>query len=125
MSEATERIDQILEREGLRAERIEIDPASPTPGFDYLCATVRDGARPHHERARAARELLPFEKPKLSAAQLVHYQGDMAERLDRAIERSNAARIVNDGNAKLIDHDPSEGQKVSAAQAKPAGVRRL
>jgi|SRR5271165_5775530 len=118
-----------LEYEARPEPQIEIDPASPTPGFDYLCATVRDPRREHHDRARAARELLPFEKAKLSAMAIIPAGGDFATRLDTAIERSNAARLIN-GNAdpnanagsKIIEHRASEGQ---SAEGSPKGVRRL
>jgi hypothetical protein len=86
--------------------RIEIDPNSRTPGADYLEAVVRNSNKPDHERARAARELLPFEKPKLSAMALVHRDGDYAERLERAIERSDRARVINGNAAKVIEHQP-------------------
>jgi hypothetical protein len=111
-------------------DRIEIDPASPTPGFDYLCATVRDPRREHHDRVRAARELLPFEKPKLSAQQLVHIDGSWADRLDKAVERSERARLNGNGAkvvnpSKLIEGKPNEPEPVQRAQVNPADVRRV
>jgi hypothetical protein len=47
---------------------------------------------------RAAIEALPFESPKLSATAVLH-QGDFAERLDRAIERSSKAQMVIEAKA--------------------------
>ena len=52
-----------------------------------------------------------IEHPKLSARQLVHIDGSFAERLDRAIERSTSAKVIN-GEAKMIE-------------AKTAGISRL
>jgi hypothetical protein len=47
---------------------------------------------------------------------LVHRDGDYAERLDRAIERSDRARVINGNGTKVIEHEP---------QSKPSGVRRI
>lgn len=43
------------------------------------------------QRLRAAVEALPFERPKLAATAVI-YEGDLASRLERAIERSAIAR---------------------------------
>ena len=120
MSEGTELIGQNVRGR----QRIEIDPNSPTPGFDYLCATVRDPQRPDHERARAARELLPFEKPKLSATALMHAEGDFADRLQRAIERS---ALANGEGAKVINGDGREGSLIEHEPQglQPQGLRRI
>ncbi len=50
---------------------------------------------------RAAIESLPFENPKLSAVAVDYMAGqDFASRLERAIARSNGARLIE---AKAIE----------------------
>jgi hypothetical protein len=74
-----------------------IDPASPTPGSDYLEAIVRDPRQDKYFRARCARDLLAYERPKLAVTALTTPE-DFAARLDAAIRRSEKARA--------IDHEP-------------------
>src|SRR5262249_25159681 len=59
-----------------------------------ICAPQRNPAVPLAVRMRAAVEALPFEHPKLSA--VAHLGGEaFAERLEQAVARSNAARIID------------------------------
>jgi hypothetical protein len=44
--------------------------------------------------------------PKLSAQQLVHIDGSFAERLDKGVERSERARVINGNGARVIEHSP-------------------
>jgi hypothetical protein len=68
---------------------------------------------PINTRIRAATEALLFVHPKLAVVATVS-GGDLAERLEPAIERSNQTRVVN-GSAKVIEHQP---------QSKPS-IRRI
>jgi hypothetical protein len=44
---------------------------------------------------RAAIEALPFENPRLSAVGVGHFTGNtFAERLERAVEASNRAKVI-------------------------------
>jgi hypothetical protein len=45
-------------------------------------------------RLRAAALALPFERPKLAVTAVFSGEGDFALRLDRAVERSRAVRII-------------------------------
>jgi hypothetical protein len=73
--------------------------------LDLLRAVYRNPQVPLSTRMRAAIAALPFEKPKLSAMALLP-MGDLAERLDKAIARSEGARLGNGEGPKpnLIDH---------------------
>jgi hypothetical protein len=52
---------------------------------------------------RAAIEALPFENPKLSAVGLGYLtDNDFASRLDRAIDRSNGAKLIE---GRVINDD--------------------
>jgi hypothetical protein len=54
---------------------------------------------------RAAIEALPFETPKLSAQQHVHFDGSFAAQLERAIARSQSPLVIN---APTIEHSADE-----------------
>ena len=75
----------------LNGEGLEV-PSDATP-VDFLMAVYRDPRQPMSRRLRAATECAPYVHPKLSAAAVI-YQGDMATRLENAIKRSNAARLI-------------------------------
>jgi hypothetical protein len=83
------RIDALYPEE----EPILISPASSTPGSDYLEAIVRDPRQEKHFRARCARDLLAYERPRLAVTAITTPQG-FAERLEAAIARSEAAKVV-------------------------------
>jgi hypothetical protein len=74
-------------------EPILIDPASATPGSDYLEAIVRDPRQEKHFRARCARDLLRYERPALAVTAITTPEG-FAERLEAAIARSAAAKVI-------------------------------
>jgi len=103
-------------------ERIEIDPNSTTPACDLAEAVVRNSNLSLHVRMRAMRELMNKERPDLRAMALVPTGGDFAEMLDRAIERSDRARIVGNNAkvAKVIEHEGS-----SEGPTKVQGIRRV
>ena len=65
----------------------------PSP-IDFLKAVYLNEGLPLATRMRAAIELLPFEHPKLSAIAVGHMNGaDFSAQLDRAIRRSNEAKV--------------------------------
>jgi hypothetical protein len=75
----------------------------PTPGnsLDYLQSIYRDPAKAEGVRMRAAIAALPFEHAKLSAS-LTNPNIGFAERMERAIDRTN--RAIDARTA-----DPGEG----------------
>jgi hypothetical protein len=89
-----------------RPDELELGPEATS--LDLLQAVYRNPQLSLHVRMRAASLAIPFEHPKLSAAQLVHYDGTWAERLDKAVARSEAARVVNGAGSKprVIEHQP-------------------
>lgn len=90
------------------------DPANlvvqPEPEFEgedalgLLQAVYKSRAVPLSVRMRAAVEALPFERPKLMATALLTNE-DFASLLDRAIERSNGARVINHRQVEDADRD--------------------
>jgi hypothetical protein len=75
--------------------------------LDYLQGVYQGRLRFDPHRFRAANAALAFESPKLAVAAVIHPDGDIAERLERAIERSNGGRLPAPA-AKIIEHSPSE-----------------
>jgi hypothetical protein len=74
--------------------------------LDYLQGVYRGRLRFDAHRFRAANAALAFESPKLAVANIIHHEGDLADRLMRAIERSqNGGRLIE---AKTIEHSASE-----------------
>src|SRR5262249_1005774 len=91
-----------------------VDPLGVPPNatsLEVLQAIYRNPNLPIGTRHRAARDAAPFEYPNYAVIGHARPDDDWAVRLDRAIERSNKAKLIN-GEAKAIE-------------AKPSGVRRL
>src|SRR5262245_5612527 len=62
--------------------------------YGYLQG-VYQGRWPYEpHRVRAARECLPFERPKLAVTAIIDHPEDFATRLDRAIERSRQVQTI-------------------------------
>jgi hypothetical protein len=78
--------------------RIEADPkVEPEKGnsLEYLQRIYRDPTQPITVRMRAAIEAMPFETPRVSAVAVGFLHGnDFASRLDRAVEASNRAKLI-------------------------------
>ena len=63
--------------------------------LEFLQAVYLNECLPLPVRLRAAIECLPFETPKLSAVGVGYLQNDtFAQRLDRAIEASDKAKLI-------------------------------
>lgn len=71
-----------------------VEEAQPS-ALKLLQRTYRDEAQPLSVRLRAAIEALPFESPKLQAIGYGSLDGTaFADRLERALQRSNGARLI-------------------------------
>ena len=88
-----ERITEVLDR--IEAEQQA--PALPenVRALELLQLVYRGEAKASAQQMRAAIEALPYEQPKLSAMAITSMTGnDFARALDRAIDRSNQARVI-------------------------------
>jgi hypothetical protein len=84
----------------MSAEPSPIKLSSCSTSLDLLQAVYRDETLPLYTRLRAAAMALPFEHPKLAVTALVPDDGRFAEQLGKAIERSQAVRVIT------IDPEP-------------------
>jgi hypothetical protein len=58
------------------------------------------------QQMRAAIEALPFENPKLASVAVGHLTAeDFYSRLDRAVERSERARLIDGMAIEVEDHE--------------------
>jgi hypothetical protein len=114
--------DPFVLRPAEEPEPITIDPASSTPGSDYLEAIVRDPRHDKHFRARCARDLLRYERPALAVTAITTPQ-DFAARLDAAIERSAKAKVIEATPA--LRALPPTGPEPTPAGAPMARLRRV
>jgi hypothetical protein len=81
-----------------------LQSAQPQITYDYpnytsevaaICNRSSHPAEPESRRIRAVIEALPFETPKLTAVGVGYLtRGTFAERLERAIARSNGTRLI-------------------------------
>jgi hypothetical protein len=63
--------------------------------LDFLQAVYLNETLPLNTRMRAAIEAAPYEHPKLTAIAVGHLTAqDFATRLDRALERSDRAKLI-------------------------------
>jgi hypothetical protein len=62
-------------------------------------------------QVRSAQAAIGFERPKLEAVAVAHLDGDFGEMLDRAVERSAAARL--EVPTKVIDAKPVAKSKAA------------
>ena len=76
--------------------------AKPT-SLDFLQAVYLNESLPLPVRLSAAVEAAPYEHPKFTAIAVGRLTGeDFASRLDRAVEASNRAKLIE---ARVIDED--------------------
>ena len=91
-------------REFMRAQAEERQPPERVNSLEYLQRIYRDPNQPTPVRMRAAIEALSFENPKLSAVGVGYINNDtFAQRLDRAILRSEAAKLIEGSVVEVGD----------------------
>jgi hypothetical protein len=91
-------------RELMRIEAQKQEPPEQVNSLEYLQRIYRDPAQPTPVRMRAAIEALSFENPKLSAVGVGYTNNDtFAQRLDRAILRSEAAKLIEGSVVEVED----------------------
>ena len=75
----------------------------------YLEAVYQGKLKPDYARMKAAQVAIEYERPTLKATAIIQ-GGDIAERLERAIERSNGGRLTGPTiiEAQPESHPPSE-----------------
>jgi hypothetical protein len=87
--------------------RVEVEKREPerVNSLEYLQRIYRDPAQPISVRMRAAIEALPFETPKLTAVAVGQLHGeDFYARLERALQRSNGARLI-EGRCERVEDE--------------------
>jgi len=90
-------------RELMRIEAQKQEPPEQVNSLEYLQRIYRDPTQPTPVRMRAAIEALAFENPRLSAVGVGALNGeDFYNRLERALKRSERARLI-DGRAIEVE----------------------
>jgi hypothetical protein len=87
--------------------KVEVEKREPERinSLEYLQWIYRDPAQPISVRMRAAIEALPFETPKLTAVAVGQLHGeDFYARLERALRRSEGARLIN-GSCERVEQE--------------------
>jgi hypothetical protein len=75
----------------LNGEGLEV-PTDASP-IDFLCAIFRNPRQPMHRRLKAAIEAAPFCHPQLKATAVI-LGSDFATKLENAMKRSDAAKLI-------------------------------
>ena len=90
-------------RELMRIEAGEQELPEQVNSLEYLQHIYRDPTQPTPVRMRAAIEALQFENPKLSSIGVGYLTNDtFVERLERAINRSDRAKLIE---GRVIERD--------------------
>ena len=93
-------------RELMRARAEERQPPERVNSLEYLQRIYRDPNQPTPVRMRAAIEALAFENPRLSAVGVGALNGeDFYNRLERALKRSERARLIDARAVQVDEHD--------------------
>jgi hypothetical protein len=93
-------------REFMRAQAEERQPPERVNSLEYLQRIYRDPNQPTPVRMRAAIEALAFENPRLSAVGVGALNGeDFYNRLERALKRSERARLIDARAVQVDEHD--------------------
>jgi hypothetical protein len=91
----------------INGEGLEIDPEA-TP-LEFLSAVYRDTRQPMSRRMKAASDAAQYVHPTFKATAIVHANGSFAERLEKAISRSQApTKLIETKVIEPIEHDRSE-----------------
>jgi hypothetical protein len=88
--------------------RVEVEEREPerVNSLEYLQRIYRDPMQPTSVRMRAAIEALQFENRKLSSIGVGYLTNDtFAERLERAIDRSDRAKVIEARAIEVEDHE--------------------
>src|SRR5262249_667748 len=89
--------------------------------YGYLQG-VYQGRWPYEpHRVRAARECLPFERPKLAVTAIVDDDGSFAARLELAIARSQRTRTIE----APANSEPLEGQTEGGPKVEPTKINGM
>ena len=89
--------------------------------YGYLQG-VYQGRWPYEpHRVRAARECLPFERPKLAVTAIIDPTEDFAARLDRCIERSRQPRTIEAETIETTVASECEGHSDQGQPSRPFG----
>ena len=82
-------------------EVIELGPDETS--LHFFQRVYRSTRQPMARRMSAAREAIPHEHPRMTAVSVGYYDGNtFAERLDRAIDASNRAKVIE---GRVIDDE--------------------
>lgn len=97
-----ERITEVLDR--IEAQQQQQELPENVSALTLLQMVYRGALKVSPQQMRAAIESLPYENPKLSAMAITAMTGnDFARALDRAIDRSNKARVIEHRAIELRD----------------------
>jgi len=95
-----------MEYQPIEPDEPEIELAADEGSLHLLQKVYRSPRQPMSRRMRAAIEALPFETPKLTAVAVGQLHGeDFYARLERALQRSNGARLIE---GRVIDRPKIE-----------------
>jgi hypothetical protein len=106
-------MEGLIDLQAVQEEKKKDEIEFPENGtsLDLLRAIYRCVTLPLNTRMRAAGMALQFEHPKLGVSLNFPWNGDLADQLTRAVERSGTVM-------KMIDHQPT---KISEQPSSPCG----
>jgi hypothetical protein len=90
----TNNVFEVFDQIEAQQRQLAANEPAPANALDFLQSIYRNPLQPLPVRIRCAVEALPFESAKLTATALLT-SDDFATLLDKAIERSNGARVIN------------------------------
>jgi len=82
--------------------------------LEFLQAVYQNPEAPLAIRMRAAQIAIEYERPRLAVTAVINGD-DWAQRLDRAVERSNAVRVI-----EALPAPPAEGDESVVVKERPA-----
>ena len=87
----TDELEDILDRMEQQSESVALPKG--TTARQFMQMVMRGELEPTPKQFSAAKALIEYEEPKLSAVAVGHFEGkDFASQLERALARSEAAR---------------------------------